>query len=513
VICPTCGAENKSGAALCAVCGSPLPEAPFLELKKQERPSPAGGEKAASAEAPSPVERQTAPLPWNWEERAGTSREATEAASDDKGMGQDQTLAFMMGGDDESLVSTREKAAEQVSPPREAAASGPSPGGLGAESSPAPPGLDESIVPGGGGAIEPREADYYIPPEADYLAVEHPSQPQQREERPPPAESPPQEPASTQVIASVSGDVAAAAARPKLICPECYAPNAEHNRFCQECGSALPLSAAGRTADQRAQASPPGYGRTAVMATGMPPDASLQSAYALAEPGVDRASTAKRFGVSDILALLSMAAVAMALVPAFTWKKGIEASIFSHQGAFASQRTDLLGGPGILPYSGFEFFTVGLVAAVGAGLALIFLAVRVGRGPMYLLSGCILLFPLFYLLFQAVLPLRQMGISVQPAVGLEGIFLGNTANAGLGPPLWLIAGAGVMLIVAGFLAPPRGWGRLFSFILFSSLILGAAFICAACYNWNLFISDASLPGSFTGSNAAVMHCFPVFPPH
>ncbi len=166
--------------------------------------------------------------------------------------------------------------------------------------------------------------------------------------------------------------------------------------------------------------------------------------------------------------------------------------IFSHQGAFSQGRTDLLGGPGILPYNGLEFLTIGLVAAVGAGLALLFLAVRVGRGPMYILAGAILLFPLAYLFFQAVLPLRQMGISGQPALGLRGLFFGNAGNVGLGPPLWLISGAGISLIVAGFIAPPRGWGRLFTFLLFLGLILGLAFFCAACYNWNLFISDSNM---------------------
>jgi hypothetical protein len=178
--------------------------------------------------------------------------------------------------------------------------------------------------------------------------------------------------------------------------------------------------------------------------------------------------------------------------------------IFSHQGAFSQGRTDLLGGPGILPYKGLEFFTVGLVAAVGVGLALVFLAVRVGRGPMYILAGAILLFPLIYLFFQAVLPLRQTGISGLPALGLRGLFFGNAGNAGLGPPVWLISGAGALLIVAGFIAPPRGWGRLFTFMLFLGLILGTAFFCTACYNWNLFISDSNLARYAVGYQPALI---------
>jgi hypothetical protein len=241
-------------------------------------------------------------------------------------------------------------------------------------------------------------------------------------------------------------------------------------------------------------------------------EAAMPPPYPAYETGAAKGRTAKSFGVSDMMAILAGAAVALALVPAFTWKKGLELSIFSHQGAYSPGRTDLLGGPGILPYSGVEFFTIGLVAAIGIGLAALFLAVRVGRGPMYTLAGAILLFPLAYLFFQAVLPLRQAGISAQPALGLRGLFFGNAANAGLGPPIWLIAGAGALLILAGFLAPPRGWGRLFTFLLFMGLAVGTAFFCAACYNWNLFLSDSSLASVAAGSGAALFpaagHIFP-----
>jgi hypothetical protein len=182
-------------------------------------------------------------------------------------------------------------------------------------------------------------------------------------------------------------------------------------------------------------------------------------------------------------------AAGIAISPIFAWKKGLSISIFTHQGAYSLSRTDLLGGPGLLPYSGAEFFTIGLVSAIAIGLAVVFLMVRVGRGPMFILAGLLLLFPIAYLLFQGILPLRQSGVNIQPALGLHGILFGNTANVGAGLSLWLITGAGFLVLVAGFLAPPRGWGRLFTFTLFLSVVVGAAFFCAASYNWNIFINQ------------------------
>ena len=134
---------------------------------------------------------------------------------------------------------------------------------------------------------------------------------------------------------------------------------------------------------------------------------------------------------------------------------------------------------------------VGLVVAVALGLALVFLAVRTGRGPMFMLSGCALLLPAAYIFFQAVLPLRQMGIEVDPAVGLGGMFFGNETNAGMGLSFWLTTAAGALLVLAGFIAPPRGWGRLLTFALFLAAVLGISFFCAASFNWNLFISEAA----------------------
>ena len=129
---------------------------------------------------------------------------------------------------------------------------------------------------------------------------------------------------------------------------------------------------------------------------------------------------------------------------------------------------------------------------------------------MYILSGCMLLLPAAYLLFQAILPLRQMGIEVDPSVGISGIFFGNAANPGAGPPIWLITGAGALLVLAGFMAPPRGWGRIFTFLLCFSVAVGVAFFCAACFNWNLFISEPAATGAIRPLCCA-FPCSPVPP--
>jgi hypothetical protein len=200
--------------------------------------------------------------------------------------------------------------------------------------------------------------------------------------------------------------------------------------------------------------------------------------------------TVKKPGPADVLALFAVAAAGVAVTPLFAWKRAGGSSIFSHQGAFSAGRVEALGGPGLLPYEGTEFLTVGLVVAVALGLVLIFMVLRTGRGPAYMIAGCLLLVPIAYLFFQAVLPLRQSGVNIQPAPGLTTLFGGGGAFPGLGPAVWLITGAGLVLILAGFLAPPRGWGRLFTFVFFLSLAVGAAFFCAACYNWNLFISES-----------------------
>ena len=388
-------------------------------------------------------------------------------------------------------------------PPLEPQAAPPTPAQP-AQPPAAPPAVEQI-----GEVAAPPKPEYYVPPEADYGMVAP------RVEPPPQADQPVREeisPAvtpsmdSTQAVPPVVAAAAVAGRERRVICPECYAPNPGGNSYCQECGSALPITSVRQAAAARPAPGQPAYQQTAVLTpavqtgavapAGVPTGAMAQPAYASPLPKAEKARGDKAFGVADVLALLGVGAAAIAIalsyvLESFTWKKGLDIAMFSHQGAYTQGRTDLLGGPGILPYEGAEFFTVGLMVAIGLALALVFLAVRVGRGPMYILAGCILLLPAAYLLFQAILPLRQMGIDVDPAVGLSGIFFGNTANPGVGPPMWVITGAGVLLILAGFIAPPRGWGRLFTFLLCFSIVLGAAFLCAACFNWNLFISQPS----------------------
>ncbi len=294
----------------------------------------------------------------------------------------------------------------------------------------------------------------------------------------------------------------------KTVCPECYAANPEGNSFCQECGSALHVTGARPAAVPLAGVRPQAPAQTAVLPQAVQTGEAAQPLYGSERTIARAAKGDKAFGVADVLAVLAIGAGAVSVtlsyaVDSFSWKKGLDIALFSHQGAYGPGRSDLLGGPGLLPYEGAEFVTVGLVVAIGLALALVFLAVRVGRGPMFILSGCLLLLPAAYMLFQAVLPLRQMGIDVDPALGINGIFLGDTANAGAGLSFWIISAAGILLLAAGFIAPPRGWGRLFTFLLFFCAVLGIAFFCAVCYNWNLFISEPSAllrrAGGFLGA--------------
>jgi hypothetical protein len=190
-------------------------------------------------------------------------------------------------------------------------------------------------------------------------------------------------------------------------------------------------------------------------------------------------------GPADVLAILSLLALGVAISPLFKWSRGNDLTIFSFQGV------NRPGGPGILPYAGWEWLTVGVIASVAIALAFAFLLVRHGRGPIFILSGWIALFPFIYLAFQSLLPLRAQGVEFEKAVGFSELFFGggSSQNITLEPTVWLLVGAGFLLLVAGFLAPPRGWGRLATFTLFGMLIVGLAFFCAMAYNWNLFIPE------------------------
>ncbi len=355
----------------------------------------------------------------------------------------------------------------------------------------------------------PRERpDYYLPPEADYViagetrGVAPLPEPVPRETEAPARETPAMDSERTQVVpgAVPPPPPPRTVRRATVTCPECYAPNPEGNSFCQECGS--PLSPVRARTPVSGRAAPrEGRQQTALLTPGAM--AEVEPGDARAARGDRAARGEKSFGVTDVLALLAVgvAGAALALssfLESFSWKKGVDIGMFTHQGAFTQGRPDLLGGPGMLPYQGTEFLTVGLVVALGIALALVFLAVRVGRGPMFILAGCLLLLPLAYLLFQAVLPLRQTGVEIQPSPGIGSLFSGGADVPGMGPPLWMVSAAGALLIVAGFMAPPRGWGRLLTFLAFFPATVGLAFLCAACYNWNLFITVAGMAGAHAG---------------
>lgn len=483
--CPSCGQENRHDAAFCMACGAPLPDVPFAQLDRKPGPAREGGDAHKTAPLPSgsrPVKETGMRLPTTPPPTPGVPPAPDmDTATAHPAVPRDAHGVDAGGSSagSEALAHGSSVVEEVIRPRRE----------QGREAVPPPPPLERP--------------QYYIPPEADCVA-EAPGKtaafPQ--EARPAAAEKTalvsPADYMDTDKTQAISPAPPAPpprlGRRPTVTCPECYAKNPEGNSFCQECGS--PLSPVGARASVSARPAPSREGRqktavlpSAAMAEGAPGEAYKEKAARTAGKG---------FGVADVLAMTGVAAAGAALalsssMESFSWKKGLHIGMFTHQGAFTQGRADLLGGPGILPYEGVEFLTVGLVAAVGIAMALIFLAARTGRGPMFILSGCFLLFPLAYLLFQALLPLRQTGIEIQPSLGIGALFSGGADNPGLGPPLWMISCSGALLILAGFIAPPRGWGRLFTFLAFFPAMAGLAFFCAACYNWNLFISAAGMP--------------------
>jgi len=456
--CPTCGTENKPEAVFCMSCGASLIRAPTPEPTVDESLQD-------TAEAPTigyvfgTPDESTAPMDW------------TQVVDE-------QALPPVAGGPSAASEVGEEAPLLPIAEPEPVPAEADLAAGMPAS----PVEIEEKGEPG-----------YYLPPEADYHEPAPKVVPPPLEPLPAGDEAPSPAHDETQAMAPVAAAGAAAAARPRqVICPECYASNPESNLYCQECGSALATTVSRKAAAAAAAPELAGYQQTAVLPTQQADIA--QPIYAGNSAQKSGSRWAESFGVADILVLVAtlVAAVTMTLtliyIDSFPFLKGSDISIFSHQGYAVGSR-EVLGGPGFLPYSGWEFFTVGMVTAVGIGLAVIFLLLRVGRGPMYLLAGCILLFPLAYLFFQAVLPLKGVGITPESSVGLRAMFFGSADFAGLGTPIWPISGAGVLVLVAGFTAPPRGWGRLFTFTLFLGLIVGLAFLSAVCFNWGLFIEQ------------------------
>ncbi len=277
----------------------------------------------------------------------------------------------------------------------------------------------------------------------------------------------------------------------KAVCPQCYAENPPQNLFCQECGSPMPTVTPGATGAATMRSGATFYSRGTGTAQElsrrgeMAPSAREATRAMVPVEGVEGRERKKTFSFADVLAIFSLVTLGLALSPIFKWRKGMNVSIFGYQGV------NRPGGPGILPYAGWEWLTLGVVTALALALTLAFLLIRVGRGNMFILAGWIALFPFIYLVAQSLLPLRTQGMELEKAVGFGKLFFGGGAYPySLEPTVWLLVGGGVLLLLAGLLSPPRRWLRLVSLISFGATVGGLAIFCAMAYNWNIFIPEA-----------------------
>ncbi len=277
----------------------------------------------------------------------------------------------------------------------------------------------------------------------------------------------------------------------RAVCPQCYAENPPQNLFCQECGSPMPTLAPKATGSVSPRSGAAPSPQAPAPTRGLPRNSELVSAAreeTMVMPPVKKAlerGSLKVFGFSDVLAIFSVVALGLALSPLFKWRKGMDISIFGYQGV------NRPGGPGILPYAGWEWLTLGVVAALALALAFLFLVIRVSRGSMFMLAGWVALFPFIYLVTQSLLPIRTQGMELEKAVGFARLFFGGGGYPhALETTVWLLVGGGVLLMLAGLLAPPRRWLRVVSFVSFGVAVGGLAVFCALAYNWNIFIPEA-----------------------
>ncbi len=472
--CPRCGLENPPVAAFCMRCGQQLQ---VESSKTQGQPRrPVGGPTAAA----------TPP-----------ARSGPEAAT--PGPGQPKPAATQP-----QQPQPAGPQGLQAQKPAQLPATQPQP----TKPLPAQP-PSRQVPPAQPSPEEEQEWAGIRMPVPEFPAAAPIPKPQQP---PPPAPD-----ASTQMTVPLppvvpGGPAMPPPARPvdKIVCPNCYAVNAPGNNFCRECGNPLPKATAQPSAKPIPPSAvlpvPPGAPQTT---SAMPAVGPVQGAAPPGPPGAvpgaepgtspEAAKARRQIGPADALALLSLLAIVLALVPLFKWTKFAGRNIwaFTYQGPTSGAAgPGFPGGPGILPYSGWEWLTMGIIGAVAGVLALSFLIARVGRGPMFTLAGCLCLFPFAYHLTQSLVPLRSHGVEFTRGIGFKSLFFGvaGSGYGGLGPPVWLLLGAGILLIVAGFLAPPRTLTRLLIFFLFFFLVLFLAAFTAVCYNFNLFIPEAIARG-------------------
>lgn len=267
-------------------------------------------------------------------------------------------------------------------------------------------------------------------------------------------------------------------------CPSCYARNPAANRFCNDCGTKLIVHSAPIPAVvPRATGSPIHDGSTEFM----------QPVSMTEEQQPDGREYSKKDrgrllgpSFSDFIALAGMTGLIIVVLSFFGWYGNENAKIgsFEHLGAWnsISPTSPIVGQPGLLPYSGWEWVTAGMLASLAIALVMVFIIVRFARGIVFIFAGCIAAIIPFTYLMQAILPLKESGYSLLDSVGVSTLF-----NVELGTPIWIIIGSSAMLILAGLLTPPRRLGRLAAAVLLTLLSIGVSLFLAIAYNFNLFI--------------------------